>query len=317
MFEKDTGRAIHAPRQPSGEDLPWTIRRLLNWTTGYFQRAGLPSPRLDAEVLLAHVLQQDRLDLYLQYEEPVGETDRTTYRHLVQQRSKAVPVAYLTGHREFYSLSLAVSPSVLIPRPETEHLIDIALRFFRARSADAGKGGIRILDVGTGSGNIPLALAAHLPDARITSVDISARALAVARTNLKAHADLSARICLVRGDLLTAFRKGISGFQAILSNPPYVSAADWENLPPDVREHEPRLALLAGPTGMERLEQLLHAAPPLLAEDGMLLLEVGEDQATSLQRRAEQQEGIREARIFPDYAGKPRVLAASRRTLAA
>jgi len=277
----------------------------------------MDAPRLDAEVLLAHVLQQDRLNLYLHYDEPVREADRVAYRHLVRQRRTAVPVAYLTGCREFYSLPLHVSPSVLIPRPETEHLVEWSLRFLGARAPDREGRPPRILDVGTGSGNVALALAQHLPEARIVAVDICPRALAVARKNLDGRPDLSGRIALVRGDLLTGFRPGGPGFQLIVSNPPYVSAQDWDRLPPDVREHEPRLALVAGPEGTERLEQILQAALPLLSADGILLLEIGETQAERLRCAAGQQEGIRDVRVFPDYAGKPRVFAAGRGALPA
>ncbi len=313
--EKPSGPGRNVPTVTCPPSEGWTVKTLLTWTTDYFARAGLQTPRLDAEVLLAHVLQQERLDLYLNYEQPVGEEARKSFRDLVRRRRDAEPVAYLTGSREFFSLPVAVTPSVLIPRPETEHLIEVALRFLQPPSDPFPHSPLHILEIGTGSGNIPLALARHLPGARIVSVDICQDALGVAQENIRSRSDISHRISLVRGDLLTWLREGASGFQLIVSNPPYISAEAWDRLPRDVGGYEPRLALHAGPKGTEILERILDTAIPFLSKEGILLLEIGEDQAERLRKKAEHQEGVQEVRVLPDYAGKPRVLAAGRSPL--
>jgi len=300
---------------PQGRAEAWTVKRLLAWTTQYFAAAGLDTPRLDAEVLLAHALGLDRLRLYLNYEAPVPEDVRGAFRALIQRRRECEPVAYLTGTREFFSLRFTVNPSVLIPRPETEHLVELALRYLRAWQNAPGRPRPRVLEIGTGCGNIAGALARHFPEARVVATDICRDALAVARENLGALTDASPRVSLVQGDLLAWLRQGHARFRLIVSNPPYVSSPAWESLPRDVRDHEPRTALFGGTQGTEIQERMLETAAPFLEPDGILLLEMGADQADVLRECAQAQGEYRSIRVFPDFAGRPRVLAAGRSDL--
>jgi release factor glutamine methyltransferase len=309
----NSDRQVHS--LPESLPPPWTVKQLLTWTADYFSRAGLQTPRLDAEVLLAHVLKCDRLGLYLNYDEPVHADTRSAFRKVVQKRHNAMPVSYLTGTREFFSIPFYVSPSVLIPRPETELLIEYTLRFFAGAHRRRVFDPLLILDIGTGSGNIPVTLAKHLPQAKIVSVDISADALDVARQNLAVHTELAHRISLVRGDLLSWLRKQKALFHLIVSNPPYVSSNAYRSLPKDIREYEPRVALHAGVKGTEFHERILEEAFGFLHDDGVLLMEMGTDQQEQLCQAAVNLGGFSCARVFSDYAGKPRLLAAGKTTL--
>ncbi len=285
----------------------WTIKRILNWTTEFFQRHEIPSPRLDAEVLLAHALGEDRLSLYLHIDEPVPEPVLKTFRGLIRRRVEREPVAYITGRREFYSLPFRVTPSVLIPRPETEHLVEFLLRHASSPAFRAEQG-LRILELGTGCGNLAIALAVHLPRARVFSVDLSASALAVAKANLDAHEACRPRISILQGDLFGGLHPERARFHAIVSNPPYVPSEAWEDLPPEVRRFEPRLALDGGPGGIEVSRRILAEAASYLLPGGVLVLEIGEDQGEILMQEAARTRRYREPRILEDYAGRPRVL---------
>jgi release factor glutamine methyltransferase len=243
----------------------WTPLELVRWTANYFAERGIASPRLDAEVLLAHVLGGRRIDLYLHFEKPIEADERARYRELVRLRAgKRMPVAYLTGAREFWSRSFAVSPAVLIPRPETELLVECALAL----------GGHRGLEVGIGSGAVAATLALELPDLRVVATEPSAAALAVARANLAALG-AAERVSLVRGCGCAGLT---GGFDWIVSNPPYVPSAEVAGLAPEL-QHEPRLALDGGPDGLDVIRTLVREAPPLLRPGGALLLEIGAGQA--------------------------------------
>jgi release factor glutamine methyltransferase len=284
---------------PSAPSEAWTLGRLLSWTTRFFTEKAAETPRLDAEVLLAHVLGCKRIDLYVRFEEPASDQARDRYRNLVRQRAEGCPVAYLVGKKEFFSLEFAVTPAVLVPRPETEILVTECLE--RARGFDRP----RILDVGTGSGAVAIALASQLPAAAVTAVDISADALAVARSNAAKHG-LADRIRLVQSDLLAALPRD-EQFDFILSNPPYVAEAEWSKLHPGVRDYEPRVALIGGAGGYEIIERLIDQARPHLRLAGCMLIEIG----------AAQEEPVRQiaARLgccvhptLRDHANRPRVI---------
>jgi release factor glutamine methyltransferase len=246
----------------------WTLLELLRWTTGFFREHGIASARLDAEVLLAHVLDMSRLQLYLAFDQPVCADDRATYRELVRRRAKQrVPVAYLTGRREFWSLDFEVTPDVLIPRPETEALLRAALALAP----------VRVAEVGVGSGCLVAALARELPGSRIVGVDVSEPALKLARRNLE-RLGLAQRVELVCGDLLSE----VAGpFDLILSNPPYIPGEELDGLAPEL-QHEPRVALDGGPDGLEVIRRLAAQAPARLARPGHLALEVGAGQAAEV-----------------------------------
>ena len=247
----------------------WTVGRLLQWTTDYLKGRGADSPRLDAEVLLAGALGCRRIELYTAFEEVPGEEPRAAFRDLVRRRAEGVPVAYLVGRREFYSLSFRVGPGVLIPRPETELLVIALLDLAKARPRGAE---LAVADVGTGSGILAVCAARHLPDARVTATDISPAALEIAAANAAEHG-VAARIQFVQGDLLSAV-PAQQRFDFILSNPPYVTTAELEKLPRDVRDHEPREALVAGPRGTEVIERLVPQAAERLNPGGRLLIEI-------------------------------------------
>jgi len=247
---------------------PWTVGRLLQWTADYLKRHGADTPRLDAEVLLAHALGCRRIDLYTAFEQIPADAARAAFREMVLRRAEGMPVAYLVGHREFYSLDFLVTPDVLIPRPETE-LVVLTLIERARQGADAQ---IAICDVGTGSGNIAVAAAKHLPRCRITAIDISEPALEVARANARKHGVLD-RIELIRSDLLAAIPPD-QQFHFIVSNPPYVAESERNALAPDVRSYEPAIALFAGQQGTEVLAALIPQAVAHLYPGGHLILEV-------------------------------------------
>ena len=204
--------------EQSGEK-PWTVRSVLQWTTDFFAQHDLESARLDAEVLLAHVLEQDRLALYLHYEDTVPGSALQAYKRLIRRRVNREPIAYITGMREFYSISFSVEPPVLIPRPETEHLVEYVLEHAKENAGSIGQGAFRILEIGTGSGNLCIALARHLPQAQIVSVDVSFSAISVAMKNLTGHPDCSEKIRLLQGDLLDGLHPDRARFHLIVSTP--------------------------------------------------------------------------------------------------
>lgn len=249
---------------------PWTIGRLLKWTTDYLTQQGADSPRLDAELLLAEALGCPRIQLYARFGEEPAEAPRARFRQLVRQRAEGAPVAYLLGRREFFSLSFRVTPEVLIPRPETELVVVQALDLLKQRPAGATPP--RVADVGTGSGAIAVCLARHHPEVRVTAVDVSPAALAVARENAKAHG-VAERVELLESDLLAGLPSD-ARFDLVVSNPPYVRSAEWAALARDVRDYEPRGALEAGPEGTEVIARLLPQAAERLRPGGYVLVEI-------------------------------------------
>ncbi len=278
----------------------WTIERLLRWTTDFLRERGAASPRLDAEVLLAHARDCQRIELYTAYREPASDELRATFRDLVRRRAEGTPVAYLVGYREFYSLPFFVSPDVLIPRPETEHLVVTVLDLAKAMRPD-----ITIADVGTGSGIIAVCCATFLTEARIWATDSSSAALAIAARNLARHT-CEDRVTLLAGDLLEPLPPD-QQLDIIASNPPYVSRAEYEELAVDVKNHEPREALLAGPKGTEVIDRLIPQASARLNPDGWLVLEhspmIADQVAAALAHNA----SFHDVETIPDLAGQPRV----------
>lgn len=253
----------------STSDEPWTIGRLLVWTIDYLKRQHAENPRLDAEVLLAHARGCQRIDLYAAYGEEASDELRATFRDYVARRAKGMPVAYIVGHKEFYSLDFEVTPDVLIPRPETESLVVALLD--HAKQA-AVKSDFSIADVGTGSGIIAICAAKYLPGSQITAIDISPAALAVAGRNAeKLH--VADRIALVESNLFAAVPPA-ARFDIIASNPPYVSTAEMAELPADVRDYEPHSALEAGESGTAVIEPLINQAVERLNSGGALLIEI-------------------------------------------
>jgi release factor glutamine methyltransferase len=278
-------------------------RNLLAQTLGYATQvlvtAGCDTPRLDAEVLLAHVLAHDRAWLYTHPEHVLSPPQLSTYRSLVSQRVAREPVAYLTGCKEFFGLDLIVTPDVLIPRPETEQLVELAIQWI----ANAPSRGL-IADVGTGSGAVAVALAVHLPQSHIIATDTSPAALAVARRNAVRHR-VANRVHCVQGDLLAPLART---FHLIVANPPYLSQTELATAPPEVACWEPRAALDGGPDGLAMICSVLEMASDRLCPGGALLVEIGAGQGTevlSLARRRFSQATIE---IVKDYAKRDRLL---------
>lgn len=282
----------------------WTIRRLLDWTADFLAKHGSESSRLDAQVLLSDVLGCDKLELFLRYDEEPTEEARTRFRELVRRRSQGEPVAYLVGHREFFSLRFEVGPEVLIPRPETEHLVIATLD--RARTLSAP----RIADVGTGSGAIAVAVAHQGPECRVTAIDISAAALGIARRNAALHG-VAERIEFREGNLLAEFPEQPS-FDIVASNPPYVRSDEWANLPAGIRDHEPRTALDGGADGCDLIRRLAPQAVQRLKPGGWLLLEIGPTSVKAAEEALRGTTGLGEIAIEKDLARLPRVLIARR-----
>lgn len=275
----------------------WTTLRVLTWTAERFARAGLGAPRLDAEVLLADVLSTERIQLYAQHDKPLAPEELERYRQVVRRRLAREPVAYITGRREFWSLTLEVDRRVLIPRPETELLVELALK--RAAALERP----RLLDVGTGSGALAIALARELQRATVWATEASAGALTVARRNVERHA---AAVTLLEGDLLAPLPAELT-LDLIVSNPPYVASGDLLGLEPEVRDFEPRAALDGGPDGLEVVRRLVPQAAARLVPGGWLALEIGCRQA-ALVRRLLEEHGFEEVRAHKDLAGLDRVV---------
>ncbi len=259
--------------EQGGQEGAWTVARLLAWTREYFRQHGVESPRLCAEILLAHALGCERIELYTRHQHVPPGPALATFRQTVREAAAGRPIAYLTGTKEFFSLTFRVTPDVLIPRPETEVLVERTIHLVRHSAGALGS----ILDVGTGSGCIAVALARNLPDVRIGASDISEAALAVARDNAE-RLGVAERIDFRCGDLFEPWPAG-EPFDVIVSNPPYVAADQAADLPATVRAYEPHEALFAGAAGLDVIGRLAAEAPGHLTADGHLLIEVAFDQA--------------------------------------
>ena len=284
----------------------WTVGRLLSWTAEYLKTRGSESPRLDAEVLLAHSLDCERIELYTRFDEEPGAEPRAAFRELVRQRAEGKPVAYLVGYREFFSLSFHVTEDVLIPRPETEHLVVAAIDLVKQVEGPA-----EVCDVGTGSGVIAVCLAHQVAECRVTAVDNSAAAIEIARENASAH-EVAERIEFRQGDLLTDLPAEPT-FDLVLSNPPYVADGETGQMALETRRFEPRQALFAGPKGTEVIERLVPQAAERLKPGGHLLMEISpmiHDLVCEIVVGNERFEGLE---TIKDLAGHERVVVARRK----
>ncbi|MGP1408023.1 peptide chain release factor N(5)-glutamine methyltransferase [Selenomonas sp.] len=281
----------------------WTIGSILQWTQNYFREKGVETPRLDAEVLLSHVLKKERIYLYVHFDEPLEKAELAAFREGVAKRARRVPTAYIVGRREFMGLDFAVSRATLIPRPDTEILVEAAVERL-GRMTEGGVRAVRFADIGTGTGAIALSVLRYAAgDVTAAAVDISPTALAVARENAERLA-LAARVSFIEGDLLLPLADG--AFDAILSNPPYIPDGEVESLAPEVRVYEPLLALKGGADGMDFYARLLKDAPRCLRAGGFLAVEAGIGQAQKIRAMAKAPWG--EVEILSDLAGIERVV---------
>jgi release factor glutamine methyltransferase len=271
-----------------GEALLWGARKLVRISE---------RPQLEAELLLTELRQCDRTTLFAHPEWELGRVQIRRYAEAVRRRTEGTPLPYITGHIEFFGLEFAVAPAVLIPRPETELLVERAMNWLQRHPSR------RIADIGTGSGCIAVTLAVMQQALHIAAGDISAAALAVAQTNAQRHG-VAARVTCIQADLLTPFTGPLD---LILSNPPYVADPEWEQLPDSVRQ-EPRSALLAGPQGLDLIRRLLSQARHRLAPGGCMLVEIGEEQKNAVQALAQTAFPKASINVLPDLAGKPRLL---------
>jgi release factor glutamine methyltransferase len=278
----------------------WTVQRVIKWTTEHFEKKGIANPRLEAEILLAHLLGLDRMGLYLNYDRPLKEEERQVYREMIQRRQAGEPPAYIVGAKEFWSLSFVVSPECLIPRPETEHLVEEAVRLGKELGAP-----LRILEIGQGCGAVAIALATELDCAEIVTTDISAGACTLAEENVERHG-VKERIKICIGDL---FPVGEPPFHLICSNPPYVPTAEVLQLAPEIRDYEPLTALDGGEDGLRFFRLIAAGAPQFLVAGGWLLLEMGQGQAQQVTAILQGQ-GFQQIEFIPDHAGVKRVIRA-------
>jgi len=303
----------------------WTIQKLLNWVTGYFTEKEIDSPRLSAEILLSHVLGLKRIELYTQFGKLVDKEQLGQLHALVKRAGQDEPVAYLTGKTEFYSLELNVTPACMIPRPETELLVERAIEFLRARTAESAtkqdgliSGGTHtgarfVCDLCTGSGCIAVAIATNFPGAHIIATDICDAALDVAAANVEKH-HLKERITLLCGDLFDPLvpQLDTSKFDLIVCNPPYVSAPEFEALERNVKDYEPKLALFAGDDGLDIYRRIIEKADLFLKPDAALMLEVGYAQGPAVTELLEQTGAFAEIRIEKDFHDNDRIVTAAK-----
>ena len=281
-------------------DTPRTVQQVSAQVAAAIKRHGIPDSNLKAEVLVRHALDWDRAQFYASLSESLQPATVDRILAITNRRLSGEPLAYITGHREFYGLELCVNSAVLIPRQETELLVDAALDYARALHTES----ITIADIGTGSGAIALALAANLPNAQVFATDLSADSLAVAKRNRRKH-KLDDRICLLQGDLLAPLQHSVD---IIVSNPPYIASDIIAGLSPEVR-HEPRQALDGGKDGMEQIRRLLRQAPSKLNAGGCALIEISPEQSDAARKTAREQFPRADISVLNDLLGLPRCLA--------
>ena len=289
------------PAQPPAV---WTIKALLAWTTDFLAKKGIESPRADAQILLGHVLGYDKTYLTVNFAEQPAEADRNRFKELIQRRVAGWPVAYLVGHRGFYTLDFEVTPAVLVPRPDTETLVLEALTWLKPVRGPA------VLDLGTGSGCIAVTIAHEKKDARVTATDVSPDALEVARRNATRHG-VADRVTFLHGDLFAPLPAG-SAFDLVASNPPYIAHHEFAGLQREVRDHEPRGALDGGADGLAYYRRIAAGVGPVLKPGGRLLLEIGSTQDADVRAILAAQPELEVGPTLKDMAGHPRVVSAKK-----
>lgn len=286
----------------STDSSTWTTRRLMAWTGQHLGQKGVDNPRLASEMLLSHVLGVDRLKLYMDLDRPASDLERATFRALVERAAKHEPVDYLVGKSPFMSMMLQVNPDVLIPRPSTESLVEHVIQHARRTP---GFNSPLIADVGTGSGAIAIALAKHIPHSRIIATDLSERALETARQNADEQG-VADRIEFRQGDLLEPIEH--ERLRYLVSNPPYISDAEWRDVQRNVKDYEPESALRGGVDGLCHLRTLIEKGRPLMDDPGQLVVEAAASQKKALLKLAESSGTWANAHVLADHEHLPRVL---------
>lgn len=296
-----------AASQPgSSTSEPWTVRRILEWTTGHLKQHGSETPRLDAEILLAHARKTPRIKLYTEFDEVLTEGVRATMRDLVKRRANREPVAYLVGHREFFSLSFEVGPGVFIPRPDTETLVMETLSLAKGNESPS------ILELCAGSGCVCVSLAVNLPTARLTAVELEPIPFAIAQKNAKKH-KVGDRIDFRQGSLFEPVAAG-TVFDFVVSNPPYIADGEIPGLEPEIARHEPRAALAGGTDGLDVIRLLADQTPRFLKPGGHLLFELSPEQVPAAKRLFEAKPEIYETPVVHnDMTGSGRVIRVQRK----
>jgi len=285
----------------------WTLLDVLKWTTTYFKSHEIDNPRSDAEILLAFSLKVNRIDLYLRYDQPMNATELAAFKTLIKRRAQREPVSYIVGTKEFWSLELHVSREVLIPRPDTECLVEAALPFL------AGDRSARVLELGTGTGAVSIALSSERAEHQFFASDRSKSALRLAVKNAKRHR-LADRICFFVGEWLQPVDASRSGFDMIVSNPPYVRTEDLSRLQPEINAFEPHLALDGGEDGLAGIRRIVVDAHHYLKPDGVLILEMGCDQREGVEKIVDSVGRYDRVRFTKDYSGHDRVVLLRRKT---
>lgn len=292
------------PAPTADRPSPWTIRKLIRWAAGYLEKHGADSPRLSAEVLLATVLGTSRIDLYVNYAKPLESTELDKFKQLLLRRARREPLAYITGEKEFWSMALRVTPAVLIPRPETECLVEAALAVM-AQPLPTGPG--RILEVGTGSGAIVIALASEQSQHRYTATDVSAAAVRVAAENARRHG-VDHRIDFICADGFDAIVPGGRPFDIIVSNPPYIRSGELAHLAPEIYNYEPHLALDGTENGLAVIRRMIEQAPAFLKAGGRLLMEIAYDQDNDVRKLGAAADAYADIAFRRDLNGHMRVV---------
>ena len=286
----------------------WQIKDLLKVSADYLKSKGIENPRLNAEVLLAHQLNLERIRLYLNFNQPLTGKEISGYRSLIKRRISLEPLQYITGTQEFWSLDFVVDRHVLIPRPETEIVVEQAITLAKAIEQE-GNQSLQILDLGTGCGTISIALAKEMPEALIWATDISEKALCLARRNAFKH-DVSDRLRFRQGDLWKPLLNEDFLFDIVVSNPPYVTSGEYNDLSPEIRDNEPRLALDGGEDGMYYLKKIIKGAHDFMNPGGWIILEMAPGQTQQALTIIDQTGDYEKMARIKDYSGSYRVVIA-------
>lgn len=293
---------------PKSQDPEWTILKLLKWITSYFNTHNIDSPRATAEILLAHVLKLKKIDLYLRFDQPLYAEELSRLKTLIKRRVKREPVAYIVGIKEFWSMELAVTQDVLIPRPETECLVETALDLLpEASNSNPMLKPKRILELGTGSGAITLALASMRPNHMFFASDRSMNAVKLAQKNVKHHG-LDKTINCFCADWFRALKNNSGKFDMIISNPPYIPTQIIAKLHPEVYQYEPISAIDGEQDGLGSLKHIINKAHQYLNQQGRLLLEIGHDQKNAIQKIIENCNMYKDVIFSKDYSGYDRIV---------